>query len=190
MTDKTAEQDKMKNQNGGPGRIRKRSLDAPTSTPGYKLAQAIIQRASEEGLATSKLAEITGISEQRIYRMRTGKYHTTLLSRDELEAVATWLNYPLLAVMIMSEQVSLRDFYSPRNDIDNAIANALDFISKDAEWGGLMPKELEDAPMSIKLWSIWAFERATGHKLISGAIDYIELMKEITEFRTQFPLER
>jgi|GEM_PF-2566377 len=174
-------------QRGKPKGPRTDYLQIEPETPGYKLVQVIFERAVGEGLASTDLADHLGIAPSTLSHLKTGRRLASSLGRDVIEKFAEFLNYPVLAVLILAEQVHLSDFYSPRNDLDRAIDRALQFMADDPEWGGMMPKDLEGASTHMKLWSVWMYERATKTRLITGGVDYLDLLKSMDEFRGEFP---
>lgn len=174
-------------QKGKPKGPRSDYLQIGPETPGYKLVQVIFERAVSEGLPSTDLADHLGIAPSTLSHLKTGRRVASSLGRDVIERFAEWLNYPVLAVMILAEQVHLADFYSPQNDLDRAIDRALQFMADDPEWGGMMPKDLDDASTHMKLWSVWMYERATKTRLITGGIDYLDLLKGMDEFRGEYP---
>ena len=151
------------------------------------MVQVIFERAVGEGLASTDLADHLGIAPSTLSHLKTGRRLASSLGRDVIEKFAEFLNYPVLAVLILAEQVHLSDFYSPRNDLDRAIDRALQFMADDPEWGGMMPKDLEGASTHMKLWSVWMYERATKTRLITGGVDYLDLLKSMDEFRGEYP---
>jgi transcriptional regulator with XRE-family HTH domain len=174
-------------QKGKPKGPRSDYLQIEPDTPGYKLVQIIFERAVSEGVSTTELAESLGIAPSTLSHLKTGRRQASSLGRDVVERFAEWLNYPVLAVMILAEQVRLEDFYSPQNDLDRAIDRALHFMADDPEWGGMMPKDLDGASTHMKLWSVWMYERATKTRLITGGVDYLDLLKAMEDFRAEYP---
>ncbi|AJY52809.1 MULTISPECIES: helix-turn-helix domain-containing protein [Halomonadaceae] len=174
-------------QRGKPKGPRTDYLQIEPETPGYKLVQVIFEKAVGEGLASTDLADHLGIAPSTLSHLKTGRRLASSLGRDVIEKFAEFLNYPVLAVLILAEQVHLSDFYSPRNDLDRAIDRALQFMADDPEWGGMMPKDLEGASTHMKLWSVWMYERATKTRLITGGVDYLDLLKSMDEFRGEYP---
>ncbi|WP_350359701.1 helix-turn-helix transcriptional regulator (plasmid) [Vreelandella sp. SM1641] len=174
-------------QRGKPKGPRTDYLQIEPETPGYKLVQVIFERAVGEGLASTDLADHLGIAPSTLSHLKTGRRLASSLGRDVIEKFAEFLNYPVLAVLILAEQVHLSDFYSPRNDLDRVIDRALQFMADDPEWGGMMPKDLEGASTHMKLWSVWMYERATKTRLITGGVDYLDLLKSMDEFRGEYP---
>ncbi|BBI65784.1 hypothetical protein HSBAA_PA_3870 (plasmid) [Vreelandella sulfidaeris] len=100
------------------------------------MVQVIFERAVGEGLASTDLADHLGIAPSTLSHLKTGRRLASSLGRDVIEKFAEFLNYPVLAVLILAEQVHLSDFYSPRNDLDRAIDRALQFMADDPEWEG------------------------------------------------------
>ncbi|WP_083024462.1 helix-turn-helix domain-containing protein [Vreelandella lionensis] len=99
-------------QKGKPKGPRSDYLQIEPETPGYKLIQVIFERAVSEGLASTDLAEHLGIAPSTLSHLKTGRRLASSLGRDVIEKFAEWLNYPVLAVLILAEQVRLEDFYS------------------------------------------------------------------------------
>lgn len=162
-------------------------LQITPDTPGYKLVQVVFEHAVSKGVSLSELADHLGIAASTLSHLKTGRRLASSLGREVVEKLAEWLNYPVLAVLILAEQVQLEDFYSPRNDLDRAIERALTFMADDPEWGGMMPKDLVGASTHMKLWAVWMYERATKTRLIPGGIDYLDLLKAMENFREEYP---
>lgn len=159
-------------------------------TPGYKLVLMLYERAKDRSISISELAEQTGISQSTLSHLRTGRRHATELERESIEALASWMELPVLAILILAEQVSITDFYVHGTEgeaMEKNIRRALRFIRDDPEWGGLMPREAETGSTELKMWVIWCYESATGTKLLSGGVDYFDLLKQMEAFREETP---
>ncbi|BBI65416.1 hypothetical protein HSBAA_PA_0190 (plasmid) [Vreelandella sulfidaeris] len=77
------------------------------------MVQVIFERAVGEGLASTDLADHLGIAPSTLSHLKTGRRLASSLGRDVIEKFAEFLNYPVLAVLILAEQVHLSDFTRP-----------------------------------------------------------------------------
>ena len=174
---------------GGPPRTSspRLSVEIGKSTPGYKLVKLIVEQAIEQNLTMTEVAGITGISSSTLSHLRRGRRFTTALERDIIDRLAEWMELPVIAVMILGEQVRMEDFYSPKEDMDEAVERAMRFIISDPDGGAMIPKAALDGDREMKLYTIWCYEQATQARLLSGGVDIDALLKEMKAFRDDAP---
>lgn len=162
----------------------KDELSVSPSTVGYKLIWLIRQKCKRESITQYDLAEIIGVSASHISNIFTARKDMRTFDRDTFKKIAAWLELPVLSVMMLAELVTPEDFYL--EDAKSAsIQRAINLILNDPEWGAFAPKEILTADLSIQLYIIWCYEQATKTKLISGAVDYLDLMENLSEFREE-----
>lgn len=178
------------NRGGSEGGQKSQSglVAASPEVPGYKLLQKIFEVGASRGKQMREMADEMGISLSTLSHLRTGRRLATQLEREIIMRMAEWLELPPLAVMMLAEQVTLKHFYSQTDELTEDIERALSFIRKDSEWGGLMPRQVDAWDAEAKLWVIWCYERATQTKLIGGGVDYIDLLEQLEEFRSEHPM--
>lgn len=164
-------------------------VGAPPSTPGYQLLMKLFETGVARGKQMQEIADELEISRSTLSHLRTGRRLATQLDSEIISRMAKWLDMPPLAVMMLAEQVTLEDFYSQTDDLSENIERAVNFIKQDSEWGSLMPRQIDTWDAEAKLWMIWCYERATQTKLIGGGVDYIDLLEQLKEFRSEHPMD-
>lgn len=160
-------------------------------TPGYMLVYQLYQKAKDRSISISELAEQTGVSQSTLSHLRAGRRHATELSRENIEAIAEWMGQPVMAVLLMAEQVKHDDFFVPNGRDEEAwedeINRALRFIRDDPEWACWLPRDIESGSNDLKRWVIWCYDQAAGTKLLRGGVDYYDLLQQMVEFREEEP---
>lgn len=163
----------------------------PPETPGYKLLWLVNQQVSSQSISLAQLADLTGISVSTISQLQRGMRTTTSLGSKSIRGLSTWLELPVLAVMMLAEQITPEDFYTEKQINQISIERAIAFILGDPDWGTYAPKSLLDSDnRETQLFVIWCYEEATGTKLLSSNIDYHSLIGSMTQFREEVPLEK
>src|SRR5699024_11793781 len=75
----------------------------------------------------------------------------------KLKAIAKFIGAPLLATMLLAEQVKPKDFYQSEGDDDSDIQNKIDravrYILSDPDWGSVAPKALRSEEHTSELQS-------------------------------------
>lgn len=170
-----------------PSRGPRLSIDIDKTTPGYKLVKLIVEQAVEQNLTMTEVANLTGISSSTLSHLRRGRRFTTALERDIIDRLADWMELPVVAVMILGEQIRMEDFYSPKEDMEEAIERAMRFIISDPDWGAMIPKAAIEGDREMKIYTIWCYEQATQARLLSGGVDIDALLKEMKAFRADSP---
>lgn len=161
------------------------SIDA--THPGYKLIWKIHEKCINENIPSKELAEIIGVSQTTISYIFTGRKDVRELDKQIYTKLAFWLEMPVLSVMMLAELIVPEDFYtSEKQNLTRAIDRAITLILADPEWGAFAPKEILGSNNEIKMYIIWCYEQATNTRLISGAVDYLDLIKNLAEFRENF----
>lgn len=159
------------------------------SLPGANLVRAIEQAVATRGIYNRDAAEEIGITPTELSRLKHGRLEAVNLSRERINAIAKFLDIPVLAAMLLAEQIKPADFYTnSKSDefIHGQVERAIQFIMNDPDWGALAPKTLydENTGLDVKLYLIWAYEQATGLVLIKGAADYLQMLEDL-EKQTQ-----
>ena len=165
------------------------TLQVGPEVPGYRLLQVIFDRASSAGVSLGELADEIGVSVSTLSHLRTGRRDASKLERESIKGMAEWLEMPVLAVMILAEQVRVEDFYGPDSSLQLNISMGLRYIQGDPDWGGVVPKDVDEWSTDAKLYVIWCYEQATNRRLLPGGVDYDDLLKQMQEFREGYPVE-
>ena len=163
-------------------------------TPGYMLVYQLYQKAKDRSVSTTEMAEQMGISQSTLSHLRTGRRLATELNRENIEAIAKWMEQPVFGVMLMAEQVTHDDLYLPNGEEDvgweDEINRALRFIRDDPEWACWLPRDIESASNDLKRWVIWCYDQAAGTKLLRGGINYHDLLGKMSDFRAENPIKK
>lgn len=164
---------------------KEKATNDPDQMPGKNLIRAIEQAIVDREIFAGEAAELMGFYPTELSRLRNGKADVTKLPREKLKAIAKFIGAPLLATMLLADQIKPKDFYQSEGDDDSDIQNKIDravrYILSDPDWGSVAPKELfdQDTSAEVKLFLVWAYERATGLVLIKGAADYLKMLEEL-----------
>jgi len=164
------------------------SMDIDSTTQGYKLVKLIQEQAVEQNMTMDQVADETGISSSTLSHLRRGRRLASALDRDIVDRLAKWMGLPVIAVMILGEQITMNDFYSPKEDMEESIERAMRFILSDPEWGAMIPRAAVEGDREIKLYTIWCYEQATQTRLLTGGVDIDALLAEMGAFREKNPL--
>lgn len=155
-------------------------------TPGYKLIWMINQAAAAQNLTQHDLSDLLGMAPSSISYILTARRDIRKIDKAVFINIAKWLELPVLSVMMLAEQITPDDFYTEKASMDNAITRATQLILSDPDWGAYAPRELLDSDnRELKIFLIWCYEKATNTKLLPGAIDYLDLMKQLEDFRSE-----
>lgn len=171
----------------GPKGPRTKLLYITPETPGYKLAQVLFEQVAARALSLAEASEEIGVSAGTLSHIRTGRRTADQLERDIIKRISDWLELPALAGLILAEQVTLKDFYSTTSELQAGIERALRFILSDGDWGVMVPRGVESWDDDAKLFVIWCYEQATKTKLLSGGVNYQDLLKQLERFREEHP---
>lgn len=138
--------------------------------PGGTLLAMLTGRAQELGHSRGEMAEHIGVTYGYVAQLISGHRMPENMSMDVLEACAQYLGVPKLTVLVAAGIVKPEDTQEHPEQMGNTITAALQFISKDATFGPLMPPELLSASSSSQLqyFVVRLFEAATHSKLIPG----------------------
>lgn len=154
--------------------------------PGYKLIWMINQAAAAEGLNQQDLSKILGMATSSVSYILTARKDIRKLDKSVFNKIAKWLDLPVLSVLMLAEQITPEDFYSDKTSMDEAINRATKLILSDPDWGAYAPRELLNSDSKdLKIFLIWCYEKATNTKLLPGAVDYLDLIKQLEDFRKE-----
>ena len=163
-------------------------LQIGPESPGYRLMHLLFNRAAGTGLSLADMAEKSGVSVSTLSHLRTGRRRVDRLEREGIEKIASWLELPVLSVMILAEQVRPEDFYGAHSTLKTNIHMGLRYISEDPDWGGIVPKDVDGWDQDAQLYILWCYEQATGRRLLPGGIDYEDLLRQMEDFRGEHAL--
>lgn len=147
--------------------------------PGYLLVRKLFQKAGQLGMSQEDLGAELGLSAGYISHIRMGRAEPTGFNRHTLERIASFLEIPVIAAMMLAEQVRPEDFAPPDKAIEQEIIRCLEFMEKDASWMGFLPKSVFHQPLDMQLFAIWSYEQATGTTILSNMVDLDRLINEI-----------
>ncbi|WP_440995640.1 helix-turn-helix domain-containing protein [Arhodomonas sp. SL1] len=155
--------------------------------------QILFTKAVERGVTITELAEEIDVGTSTLSHLRTGRRQANHLDSSIIERIATWLELPKLAVMILADQVTMADFYVPGrtrlDQIDENITQAIQYIRGDEEWRGFIPRDVDEWRREDQVFVIWCYEQATGTKLIRGDVSYPDLLETMRQYREEHPAE-
>ncbi len=157
-------------------------VEIPSDSPGYRLLVLLFQRASERNMLIKDVAAQLNVTPGYLTHLRNGTHAATNLSREVLERIAAFLSIPYVVALLLSDQLSAKDYYLSESErLEEEVSNALDFIRRDADWGGFLPPAVEEADLPTKQFIVLCYEKATGKRLVSGKLNLPALLEELRQ---------
>lgn len=115
---------------------------------GAALSAALLRKANETGLMAGDVAEKCGISRPYFSTIMSGQRSWQSLGRDKIEAIASFLEVPVLTVYLLSGLVKKEDLFYEEN-ITTRLDVHLDSMRKDPNWMGFAPLDEEWKAMDL-----------------------------------------
>jgi hypothetical protein len=131
-------------------------------------------------LQLQELAKELGMTYGYIHQLRTGKKPIPGISERVVDACASFLKIPRMAVLVAADIVRMDDIYAAAEFNEPMLKSALKFIQTDPAWGPLMPPAVFEVDRKLQHFLILLYEEATGRTLIPGRIDAERLMDAMT----------
>jgi transcriptional regulator with XRE-family HTH domain len=163
---------------------------AELSKPGGLLLAMLIFRANELGHKMHEMASELGVTYGYVIQLREGIRQVKNVSDEFAKACALYLGVPRLTVLLASGKITPEDLFENPFELVRALPQALRFIQKDPELGGIMPVELFQASEQVQFFVVALYEAATHKKLLPGKVDHLDLAKQVQEFNSHQALLR
>lgn len=150
--------------------------------PGGVLLAMLLFRANELGHRMSDMAGELGVTYGYIVQLREGIRQVKNVSDEFAKACALYLGVPRLTVLLAAGKITPEDLFEDPADMLRSLPNAMRFIQKDSEFGGIMPPELMDAAPQVQFFVVALYESATKRKLLPGKVDHYDLARQVEAY--------
>lgn len=128
----------------------------------------LYRTAAARGQTKTEMAQHVGVTFGYVRQLATGVRLVEQMSGDFCRACANYLDIPPVAVMLAAGRITLSDFLMP--EVERApgwqLTAGLERIAADPMLGCLMPKEVWDAPDTVKQLLVALYEDATKQELM------------------------
>ena len=144
------------------------SMPAEMPYQGPRLIQWLYKKAALNGHTKVVLARELGVTYGYIAQLSNGLREVHNISDQFARECAKYLGIPAVAVMLVSDKVTLLDFALPESSRKpvHQLMEGLQRISDDPLLGCLVPAEIWDAPDSVKALLIALYEDATQQEIL------------------------
>jgi hypothetical protein len=176
-----AESKKQKHRAAWSGGLNKEEL----AKPGGILLAMLMYRANELGHRMNEMAAELGVTYGYIVQLREGIRQVKNVSDEFAKSCALYLGVPRLTVLLAAGKITPEDLFEDPADMLHSLPNAMRFIQRDVEFGGIMPPELLEADPKVQFFVVALYEAATKRKLLPGKVDHINLAGQIEAFNKQ-----
>jgi hypothetical protein len=138
--------------------------------PGAALVNAINTKGIERGLTLKNMSELIGLSYVYFVSLTNGKRMFSGLARPRLQAIANFLEVPLVRVYILAEILCVGDFIY-QVTLEDQLNLSITKMRADKIWGVTAPSPVvwDATPMDAKLQMIFLYERMSGQVLLEKA---------------------
>lgn len=167
--------------NTNQSRRRPSIVEIEPDVPGYRLLVLLFRTAAERNMLAKDVAESLGVTPGYLTHLRNGTQPMRNVSRDVLERICSFVGVPVVAGMMLADQLAAKDYYlSDAQQLEEEANNAIAYIQRDVDWGGFLPVEVaEGGSLALRLFVILAYERATGRRLVNGKLNLPKLVEEL-----------
>lgn len=142
---------------------------------GAGFIQLMLQKASELGLGQKEIALEMGIDYAYFYLLRTGARDIpTPGNRGVFQKCATFLNKPLIYVLMVAEQLEAGSFNSSLN-LEEQVASALNVMQQDGEFSKNIGVPLTELKQPLQMLLIKLYEKASSKTLLDCPLTLDEL---------------
>lgn len=113
------------------------------NAPGGALMGWLFDEALCRGQQQQELARQLGVTMGYLYQLRNGMRQVCNISHDFAKACATYLMVPTVVVKLVSGQIRMSDFASPRISEENLVERAFQRLRTDPVVMAALPEQLE-----------------------------------------------
>lgn len=153
--------------------------------PGSMLLAALVQCANERRHQMQDLARELGVTYGYINQLRSGLRNTSQISDDFALACARYLGVPRLTVLMLAGRLTIDDAFEPDRMLANEVPRALEYVTKDPEWGPLVTREVRAASCETQFLVVRLYESATGKKLLPDRLNVQTLAEDLRRLRIE-----
>lgn len=147
--------------------------------PGARLLSWLFQRANEQSLGITGLADALGVTYGYIHQLRSGARQMLHISDEFANECARFLGVPRIAVHLASGRVTPEDFYENPAHVSARVNEALAHIANDPQWAPLVPAEALTSSYEMRRLIVLLYEAATGHTLLPASADVDALIAAV-----------
>ena len=141
-------------------------LDTNITHPGGMLVGALMACAAERGHLLKDVAEELDVTYGYISQLRSDTRSVLRIGDDFARDCAKYLGIAVARVWALSGKLEARDLYAPQASFESEVANAIEFIGRDAAWGHQLTPELRRANPESQHMLVKLYEAATGRALL------------------------
>ena len=165
-------------------------VDEELVRQGGALLGMLAGRAQELGHNRTEMAKHLNVTYGYIAQLSSGHRLPQHISAEFAEACTRYLGVPKLTVLMAAGVIKVEDALEKPDEITTSLPLAMQFISRDPEFGALMPPELlsaSETSANLQFFIVRLYEKATARKLIPGehTIEMIANALDLVERRRQ-----
>jgi hypothetical protein len=137
---------------------------------GGALLAMLSGRAQELGHNRGEMSQHLGVTYGYIAQLTSGHRKLEHISMEFADACTRYLGVPKMTVLMAAGVVKPEDILERPNELTTVLPQALQFISRDPDYGPLMPRELLLTGVSAQMqyFIVRLYEAAAGRKFIPG----------------------
>jgi len=149
--------------------------------PGAALLVWLTRIAVSRGHRMTEVAAALGVTYGYLIQLKKGIRETPRLSAEVVHAASQYLLCPPILVKIAAGQITLQDFYGPRDrmaeDIDAAIAH----IAGDPDFSFLLPPGVANMSQDVKASLVMFYQDATGRNLLTRKLNWTRILEQLRQ---------
>lgn len=152
--------------------------------PGAALLVWLSRISLSRGHKMTEVASALGVTHGYLVQLKRGIRETPRISSEVVEAAAEYLVCPPILVKLAAGQISLRDFYSPRDRMADDIDAAIAHIAADPDYSFLLPPRVDSLSQDVKASLVMLYQDATGRDLLFRKLNWtriLELVRQMLE---------
>lgn len=142
------------------GRRAKRRWPTTADQP---LLRILVAEATRKRITLAALAKALGITYERLAQFRRGEADIANASRETLTAAASFLDVPVVAVLMLAGHIRPQDFLWPLvRTAEELIAEDIEHLHKDPLFASFVTPALRDADFSVQRLVAMLYREACG----------------------------
>ena len=127
------------------------------------LLHALTTEATRRGETLASLAASLGVTYERLAQWRRGEGSIAKARRAGHDGAAKYLGIPTVLVMALAGLIRVEEFVWPsRSSLRERVARDLERMRANPFVGAFVPRELDSAPESMKLFVLFLFHELEG----------------------------
>lgn len=150
---------------------------------GGLLIGALVARAAQLNHPLKDMAITLGVTYGYIAQLRGGHREIENLSADFITAAADYLGVSRAFVLIMQDRLPFEEPLELGPNMARLVTPALQFISQDPEYAGLLPVEVFDMSLESQYFVVRLYEQATGKALLRDKRGTVAFSRDLEAMR-------